>query len=55
LFYWLRTDALTVMLVVTLMAYGCPVPAIVKAECLDERSRAGGNEPAFIARRFMSR
>ena len=35
LFYRLRTDAVTVMIVITLMAYGCPVPAIVKAyeEC----------------------
>jgi transposase-like protein len=38
IFYRLRTDAVTVMLVITLMAYGCPVPAIVKAFGFDERT-----------------
>lgn len=38
LFYRLRTDAVTVMIVITLMAYGCPVPAIVKAFGFDERT-----------------
>ncbi len=31
LFYRLRTDGATVMIVVTLLAYGCPLQAIVKA------------------------
>ena len=38
LFYRLRTDAATVMLVITLMAYGCPLQAIVKAFGFDERT-----------------
>lgn len=38
IFYRLRTNPVTVMLVLTLMAYGCPVQAIVKAFCLDERT-----------------
>lgn len=38
LFYRLRTDPQTVMLVVALLAYGCPVQAIVKAFGLDERT-----------------
>jgi transposase-like protein len=28
IFYRLKTDAMTVMLVITLLAYGCPAPAI---------------------------
>ena len=38
IFYRLRTDAVTVMLVITLIAYGCPIPAIVKAFGFDERT-----------------
>ena len=38
LFYRLRTDAATVMIVVTLLAYGCPVQAIVQAFGFDERT-----------------
>lgn len=38
IFYRLRTDAWTVMLVITLMAYGCPLKAIVKAFGYDERT-----------------
>ena len=38
IFYRLRTDAATVMLVVTLLAYGCPIPAIVKAFGFDPRT-----------------
>jgi transposase-like protein len=38
LFYRLRTDAVTVMLVITLMAYGCPLQAIVKAFGYEERT-----------------
>ena len=34
----LRTNAVTVMLVITLLAYGCLVQAIVKAFGLDERT-----------------
>lgn len=38
IFYRLRTDPKTVMLVITLMAYGCPLQAIVKAFGFDERT-----------------
>jgi transposase-like protein len=38
LFYRLKTDSITVMLVLTLMAYGCPRKAIVKAFGFDERT-----------------
>jgi len=38
IFYRLRTNAETVMLVITLLAYGCPIQAIVKAFGLDERT-----------------
>ena len=38
LFYRLRSETATVILVITLMAYGCPLPAIVKAFGLDERT-----------------
>jgi transposase-like protein len=38
IFYRLRTSAETVMLVITLLAYGCPVQAIVKAFGFDERT-----------------
>ena len=36
--YRLHTDASTVMLVITLLVYGCPVQAIVKAFGIDERT-----------------
>src|SRR5712692_228460 len=39
-FYRLRTAADTVSLVITLLAYGCPVQAIVAAFGLDERTVA---------------
>jgi len=39
-FYRLRTSAETVVIVVTLLAYGCPVQAIVAAFGLDERTVA---------------
>src|SRR5947208_4597094 len=39
-FYRLRTAAETVVLVVTLLAHGCPVQAIVAAFGFDERTRA---------------
>jgi transposase-like protein len=38
IFYRLRTDPVTVMLVVTLLAYGCPLQAIVAAFRFDERT-----------------
>ena len=38
LFYRLKTDSITVMLVLTLLAYGCPPVAIVKAFGFDERT-----------------
>jgi transposase-like protein len=38
IFYRLRTSAETVLLVVALLAYGCPLQAIVKAFCFDERT-----------------
>lgn len=38
IFYRLRTNPVTVMIVVTLLAYGCPIQAIVKAFDLDERT-----------------
>src|SRR5436309_6179085 len=40
-FYRLRTSAETVVIVVTLLAHGCPVQAIVAAFGLDERTIAG--------------
>lgn len=38
LFYRLRTNPQTVICVIVLLAYGCPVPAIVKAFGFDERT-----------------
>lgn len=38
IFYRLRTDPVTVMLVITLLAYGCPLQAIVAAFGFDERT-----------------
>jgi transposase-like protein len=38
IFYRLRTDPMTVMLVITLLAYGCPLQAIVAAFRFDERT-----------------
>lgn len=38
IFYRLRTDPKTVMLVITLLAYGCPLQAAVRAFGLDERT-----------------
>jgi len=37
IFYRLKTDPLVVMLVITLLAYGCPIQAIVAAYGFDER------------------
>jgi len=38
IFYRLRTEAQTVLLVITLLAYGCPLQAIVKAYGFHERT-----------------
>ena len=38
IFYRLKTDPMTVLLVITLLAYGCPVQAIVTAFGFDERT-----------------
>jgi transposase-like protein len=38
IFYRLRTDPVTVMLVITLLAHGCPLQAIVAAFRFDERT-----------------
>ncbi len=38
-FYRLRTDAATVMIVITLLAYGCPAQAIVQAFGFDSHRR----------------
>jgi hypothetical protein len=45
-FYRLRTVAETVSLVVTLLAHGCPVQAIVAAFGFDERAVARGGHAA---------
>ncbi|MCB9140290.1 MAG: IS1 family transposase [Caldilineaceae bacterium] len=53
IFYRLRTDPLIVIQVITLLAYGCPMQAIVQAFGLDERTvkkwhaRAGAHCQAF--------
>lgn len=39
-FYGLKTDEQIVVCVLTLLAFGCPVPAIVRAFALDERTVA---------------
>lgn len=46
IFYRLRTDPSVVMQVITLLAYGCPVQAIVKAFDLDERTVSAWHERA---------
>ncbi len=38
IFYRLKTDPVQVMLVITLLAYGCPIQAIVAAFGFDERT-----------------
>lgn len=38
IFYWLRSSPQIVMCVIVLLAYGCPLQAIVKAFLLDERT-----------------
>ncbi len=51
--YALKTDVGVVVIVLTLLAYGCPVPAIVAAYGLDERTvaewlhKAGGHAKAI--------
>ena len=46
IFYRLRHDPKTVMCVIILLAYGCPVQAIVKAFGLDERTVSDWHERA---------
>jgi transposase-like protein len=46
LFYRLRSDPTIVMYVIILLAYGCPVQAIVKAFGLDERTVSNWHERA---------
>ena len=46
IFYRLRTDSKIVIQVVTLLAYGCPVQAIVQAFELDERTVKSWHERA---------
>lgn len=46
IFYRLRTDPQIVMCVIVLLAYGCPVQAIVKAFELDERTVSDWHERA---------
>jgi len=41
IFYWLHTDPQTVLLVIALLVYGCPLKAIVKAFGFDERTVKG--------------
>jgi hypothetical protein len=51
IFYRLRSDPMIVMWVIILLAYGCPVQAIVKAFGLDERTvTIGMNEPENIVK-----
>lgn len=56
LFYRLRTDPKTVLLVIALLVYGCPIQAIVQAFGFDERTvrnwwqRAGQHCQAFHER-----
>ena len=55
MFYRLRHSAEFVTLIVTLLAYGCPIAAIVAAFGLDERTVPIGNVvPGFTVRRFIS-
>jgi hypothetical protein len=55
IFYRLKTDPVQVMLVVTLLANGCPYrrwwPPLV---LMSERLRRGGSEPVNIANRCIS-
>ena len=54
IFYRLKTDPQTVILVLTLLAYDCPLQAIVVAlGSMSGRSRAGGNEPERIAKQAV--
>jgi transposase-like protein len=46
IFYRLRSDPVIVMYVIILLAYGCPVQAIVKAFGLDERTVSAWHERA---------
>ena len=53
-FYRLRTSAETVVLVVTLLAHGCPVQAIVRLGLTSAPLRRGGLARAVRVRRCMS-
>ncbi len=54
IFYRLRQDPKTVLCVIILLAYGCPLQAIVKAFDLDERSEIGMNAQGNIVKVSMS-
>lgn len=47
-FAGLRTDPLVVVIVITLLAYGCPVQAVVQAYGLDERTVADWRDRAGV-------
>ncbi len=49
MFEGLRTSTETVVIVVTLLAFGCPVQAIVQAYGLDERTVASWRDRARLA------
>lgn len=61
IFYWLHTDPQTVLQVIALLVYGCPLQAIVKAFGFDERTvkgwwqRAGRHCQAVHAERVGGR
>ena len=46
IFYRLQTDPVIVIQVITLLAYGCPMQAIVQAFGLDERTIKGWHKRA---------
>ena len=46
--YGLKHPIALVLLVVTLLAYGCPIPAMVAAFELDERTVADWQRAAFV-------
>jgi transposase-like protein len=46
IFYRVRSDPQLVMWVIVLLAYGCPIQAIVKAFLLDERTVRNGQKRA---------
>ena len=51
IFYRLKTDPVQVMLVIALLAHGCPRQAIVTVfGCNEERSKTGGTGPERIVK-----